>query len=102
MTIPNSLHYKLFFSIFAITINNGLVIIMGKILKYAFRITHIDNIPHIIQYGLVKKIHHTVINILLISVTKKLFSYVEALISKGTGLVIIYLFIWDLAHRCYM
>lgn len=28
---------------------------MGKILKYAFRITHIDNMPHIIQYGLVKK-----------------------------------------------
>lgn len=28
---------------------------MGKILKYAFRITHIDNIPHIIKYGIVKK-----------------------------------------------
>ena len=29
--------------------------IMKKKLKYAFRITHIDNIPHIINYGLVKK-----------------------------------------------
>lgn len=28
---------------------------MKKKLKYAFRITHIDNIPHIINYGLVKK-----------------------------------------------
>ena len=28
---------------------------MRKKLKYAFRITHIDNIPHIIKYGLVKK-----------------------------------------------
>lgn len=27
---------------------------MGKNLKYAFRITHIDNIPHIIKYGLVR------------------------------------------------
>lgn len=27
---------------------------MGNILKYAFRITHIDNIPHIARYGLVK------------------------------------------------
>lgn len=25
---------------------------MGKILKYAFRITHIDNIPHILKFGL--------------------------------------------------
>ena len=25
---------------------------MGKILKYAFRITHIDNIPHILKSGL--------------------------------------------------
>ena len=28
---------------------------MGKILKYAFRITHIDNMSHIIKHGLVKK-----------------------------------------------
>lgn len=28
---------------------------MGKTLKYAFRITHIDNMSHILQYGLVKK-----------------------------------------------
>lgn len=28
---------------------------MGKLLKYAFRITHIDNIPHIVQCGLVRK-----------------------------------------------
>lgn len=28
---------------------------MGKILKYAFRITHIDNISHIVQYGLVRE-----------------------------------------------
>ena len=27
---------------------------MAGTLKYAFRITHIDNIPHIIQYGLVR------------------------------------------------
>lgn len=27
---------------------------MGKILKYAFRITHIANMRHIVQYGLVK------------------------------------------------
>lgn len=27
---------------------------MGKPLKYAFRIIHIDNMPHIIKYGLVK------------------------------------------------
>ena len=27
---------------------------MGKPLKYAFRITHIDNIPHIIRWGLVR------------------------------------------------
>ena len=27
---------------------------MGKALKYVFRITHIDNIPHIAQYGIVK------------------------------------------------
>ena len=30
-------------------------VIMGKILKYAFRITHIDNISHIVQYGLVRE-----------------------------------------------
>lgn len=28
---------------------------MGNILKYAFRITHIDNMPHIIRYGIVKR-----------------------------------------------
>ena len=28
---------------------------MGKILKYALRITHIDNISHIVQYGLVRE-----------------------------------------------
>lgn len=28
---------------------------MGKIIKYAFRITHIDNISHIVECGLVKK-----------------------------------------------
>lgn len=27
---------------------------MAGTLKYAFRITHIDNIPHIMQYGLVR------------------------------------------------
>ena len=27
---------------------------MTKTLKYAFRITHIDNIPHIVQCGLVR------------------------------------------------
>ena len=27
---------------------------MEKVLKYAFRITHIDNIPHILKNGLVK------------------------------------------------
>jgi len=27
---------------------------MAGTLKYAFRISHIDNIPHIMQYGLVK------------------------------------------------
>lgn len=27
---------------------------MAKLLKYAFRITHIDNIPHIAQYGIVR------------------------------------------------
>ena len=27
---------------------------MSKKLKYAFRITHIDNIPHIVRNGIVK------------------------------------------------
>lgn len=28
---------------------------MGNVIKYAFRITHIDNIPHVIKFGLVRK-----------------------------------------------
>ena len=40
---------------------------MEKVLKYAFRITHIDNIPHILKNGLAKADSplHDVINKLL-------------------------------------